>query len=131
MLKVQPAQMDALEAYLGDNSSVDPISLSCLDAEGRAIDLQVSGWMLDDAGLAEVVFAPDPGQRFRDREFEEGIEELEVFRKMMMRRENRILQLKSEVNRLLIDARKAPRYSIDSETADNRIHEITSKKKDI
>lgn len=128
LLKVQPAQMDALEAHLGDSSSGEPITLSCLDSEGQSIDLRVSGWMLDESGLAEVVFAPDTGLRFQDRDFEEGIEELEAFRKMMMRRENRILQLKSEVNRLLVDSRSAPRYSIDSETVDNRIHELTRRK---
>jgi hypothetical protein len=130
LLKAQTSQMDALEAHLRDSSPSGPIQLTCFNAEGRALDLFVSGRMMEPASLAELVFVADLGQFLNDHDLEERAEEMESFRKMMMRRETRILELKSEVNRLLVGSRSAPRYEIDSDTADNRIQELTHRKKE-
>ena len=97
LLKVQSAQMDALEAHLGDPDPVGPMALHCEDAEGRVLNLLVSGVLLEAGTVAELVLAPDPDQRLLDPDFEEEIQELESYRKMMMRREARLLELKSEV----------------------------------
>ena len=128
LLKAQTSQMDALEAHLSDSGASGPIPLTCFNAEGHALNVVVSGKMIGSAAQAELVFAPDPGQFLNDHELEERAEEMESFRKMMMRRENRILELKSEVNRLLAESRRAPRYEIDSDTVDNQIQKLMHQK---
>lgn len=128
LLKVKTAQMDALEAHLGDSSTSKSITLACIDSEGRALNLLVNGWVLEEGSVVELVFVPDVGEVSSDHEFAERAEEMEVFRKMMMRRESRILELKSEVNQLMIELRRAPTYEIDSATTDKRIQELTQQK---
>jgi hypothetical protein len=113
---------------LGDSSTSKSITLACIDSEGRALNLLVNGWVLEEGSVVELVFVPDVGEVSSDHEFAERAEEMEVFRKMMMRRESRILELKSEVNQLMIELRRAPSYEIDSATTDKRIQELTQQK---
>ncbi|MGC6455721.1 MAG: hypothetical protein ACON39_06190 [Coraliomargaritaceae bacterium] len=128
LLKVQSAQMDALEAHLGDSDPFGPMAFYCQDAEGRTLNLLVSGVLLEAGTVAELTLAPDPVLSQSNPDLEEEIQELESYRKMMMRREARLLELKSEVNQLLVESSQAPRYAIDMETGDDRIHELAHRK---
>ena len=52
-------------------------------------------------------------QKFRETELEDAIRDLERFNAVTLGRENRILELKAEVNTLLEQMKRKPRYSAD------------------
>lgn len=129
LLKVQPAQINALEAYLGDPAASGPMTLVCRGADGDAIELDISGIILEEDATAELVFARHLPARSHAEEREE-IEEFDLFRKMMMRREARILELKSEVNCLLLDKGDRIRYAVDANTSDHRLGDLEKNRLD-
>jgi hypothetical protein len=70
--------------------------------------------------LVEAAFFRIPRKTSKLANYERVMDDLERFKKGIVRRENRVLELKGEVNQLLKQARQSQRYQVDSMTDDSR-----------
>lgn len=124
-----------LEKVLGlDNSGlktfIDHIShgstslrqaIICRRVDGQSLGLFVSAYNLEGSTVVEAAFATAHVSDDSKTNVDEMAEELERIRGGMVGREERVLVLKSEVNQLLKELDKPPRYQVDERSDDTHI----------
>ena len=94
--------------------------LVCKHSSGRPVTLLISGRYMSHLHLVEAAFFRIPRKASKLADYERVMDDLERFKKGIVRRENRVLELKGEVNQLLKQARQPGRYQVDSLTDDSR-----------
>ena len=94
--------------------------LVCKQSDGESVKLLISGRYMPHLHLVEAAFFRVPRKATALAECERAMEDLERFKKGIVRRETRVLELKGEVNQLLAKARQPDRYQVDSATDDSR-----------
>ncbi|CAA6695118.1 MULTISPECIES: PAS domain-containing protein [unclassified Lentimonas] len=94
--------------------------LICKRADGKPAVLLITGRYMAHLHLVEATFYRLPRQAAELGEYERVMDDLERFKKGIVRREGRVLELKGEVNQLLKEAGKPVRYRVDSTTDDSR-----------
>jgi len=119
----------ALERFAEDvrmgGDSRAPV-LNCRTASGDKLRLLISGHLDKERNLIEAVLVPTLPKDGGKYEFDRALGDLERFRHGMARREQRILELKAEVNELLGQARRPARYQVDIRTEERRLAQIDS-----
>ncbi|MFP4069271.1 MAG: hypothetical protein ACOCVJ_02960 [Verrucomicrobiota bacterium] len=98
----------------------EPCELECVTATGDAVRLLVSGIYLKDRHVMEAAFLPTAVKKADAYDVDRALGDLERFRHGMARREQRILELKGEVNELLKNAGSPTRYRVDYRTKDTK-----------
>ena len=92
-------------------SSVKELKLELMSAEGFSTNAVISGQYFPDDHVVEAAFFVHPvNNAERMAELGAAQKDLERFRKGMVRREPRILELKEEVNEICRDVGLPPRY---------------------
>ena len=104
--------------------------LVCKQADGKPIKLLISGSYLPHLHSIEAALFRVTKKLNESTEFEKVMEDLERFRKGMVRRESRILELKGEVNRLLTGTGEPALYRVDDATDDSRFARMMEGKGD-
>ena len=104
--------------------------LVCKQADGKPIKLLISGCYLPHLHSIEAALFSVPKKTSESTEFEKVMEDLERFRKGIVRRESRILELKGDVNRLLTGAGEPVMYRVDDTTDDSRFARMMKGKGD-
>ena len=94
--------------------------LICKRSDGKPIVLLISGRYIPHLHLIEAAFFRLPRQAAELGEYERVMDDLERFKKGIVRREGRVLELKGEVNQLLREVGQPARYRVDSMTDDSR-----------
>jgi len=104
--------------------------IACKHVNGHSIKLLISGRYLPHLHLVEAAFSLVPRKLSSLADHERVMNDLERFKKGIVRRENRVLELKGEVNQLLNEVHQPARYQVDS-TTDNSVfvREALSSKK--
>jgi PAS domain-containing protein len=103
-------------------------ALECRRKDGQALPLVVSGFCPPGSSVVELALAQAGSGASNLLELEEKEGDLERFRRGMIRREFRILELKNEINTLCDELGKRRRYRIDSETRDALVEELMKEK---
>lgn len=98
-------------------------------SNGKSVTLLISGRYMPHLHLVEAAFYRVPRKASKLADYERVMDDLERFKKGIVRRENRVLELKGEVNQLLKQARQPARYQVDSLTDDSRFVQSTIKTK--
>lgn len=111
---------------LNENLSEAEAAVQAVSPNGSALRLRISGRKYVDREGAELVLFNLPNSAEELSERQEILNELERYSKGMLRRETRILELKTEVNQLLTGAGQAVRYRVDSENQETTIDSIAS-----
>jgi hypothetical protein len=93
--------------------------LVCKQSDGRPVTLLISGRYMPELHLVEAAFYRVPQRASKLADYERVMDDLERFKQGIVRRENRVLELKGEVNQLLQQARQSQRYQVDSMTDDS------------
>tara|TARA_B110000285_G_scaffold216571_1_gene263993 strand:+ start:2585 stop:3394 length:810 start_codon:yes stop_codon:yes gene_type:complete len=93
--------------------------LVCQQADGKPVQLLISGRYIPQLHLVEAAFFRLPRKTLADHE--RLIEDLERFKKGIVRREDRVLELKAQVNEILQQAGQPVRYQVDSNTDVTRL----------
>lgn len=130
LLKVESSRIELITERIRNGSSDRALPLICRSSQGREIEVRVSGVYLPIEHAVEVVLICHPDSFERHADHQETMDDLERFRKGMMRREKRILDLKAEVNKLLTDAEEAPRYEIDANTSDHKVRMMSTRREE-
>ena len=94
--------------------------LVCKRSDGKSVLLLISGRYMPHVHLIEAAFFRLPRKAADLGEYERVMDDLERFKKGIVRREGRVLELKGEVNQLLRETGQSPRYRVDSTTDDSR-----------
>jgi len=93
--------------------------LVCQQADGKPVQLLISWHYIPQHHLVEAIFSRLPQKTLG--EHERLIEDLERFKKGIVRREDRVLELKAQVNEILQQAGQPARYQVDSNTDVSRL----------
>ncbi|MDP4609700.1 MAG: hypothetical protein NWT02_00755 [Opitutales bacterium] len=80
----------------------------------------MSAYYLEESDRVEAAFFVSNLKVDEFEEIEQISDDLERFRKGMVRREERILELKAEVNELMAAAKESPRYRVDANSDDTK-----------
>ena len=99
--------------------------LVCKQSDGKPVTLLISGRYMPHLHLVEAAFFRMPRKVSTLADYERVMDDLERFKKGIVRRENRVLELKGEVNQLLKKASQPERYKVDSMTDDSRFVQNT------
>ena len=92
----------------------------CKRSDGKPVVLLITGRYIAHLHLVEAAFYRLPRKTAELGEYERVMDDLERFKKGILRREGRVLELKGEVNQLLKEAGQPVRYRVDSMTDDSR-----------
>jgi len=110
-----------LEVKVGPNG-VNRKNVAIVDYNDSELVCEVSAIYYDKAQLIELAFYLLPENRREGNTSNTGTrEEFDRFRRGLYRRETRILELKEEVNKILIKHNEKPRYKFDKRTNDSRM----------
>ena len=93
--------------------------IACKHVNGDSIKLLISGRYLPHLHLVEAAFSLVPRKLSSLADHERVMNDLERFKKGIVLRENRVLELKGEVNQLLNEVHQPARYQVDSMTDDS------------
>ena len=99
--------------------------LVCRQADGKSVGLLISGRYMPHLHLVEAAFFRLPRKAAELADYERVMGDLERFKKGIVRREGRVLELKGEVNQLLRQAGQPALYRVDSRTDDSRFVQQT------
>ena len=120
LLHLSPSMMEAIvsEAQLNDPNQ-KPHSLKLQDSEGNKLQVEVTLEYAKEQHMVEAAFFVYPSSSTQDdEEVDITSKDLDRFRRGMYRRETRIIELKEEVNEILKEAGKEPRYGFDRKLED-------------
>lgn len=128
VLGVDSAQLTSLVYQIKTGTIAVREQLVCQQADGKPVQLLISGRYLPQFHLVEAAFFRLPQKALHDHE--RLIEDLERFKKGIVRRESRVLELKAQVNEILQQAGQPVRYQVDSNTDVTRLvqQKFTTKK---
>ncbi len=120
VLGVGQSEVDGLLAHISNGSGGLREAIECKRSDGTPFHLFVSAYALEESNMIEAAFflANQDGSDRQD--VEQMVGDLERFRKGMIRREERILELKGEVNELLKESKQPVRYRVDDRSDDTR-----------
>ena len=130
LLQVEAARLEVVTEQIRGGTFYEDVPLVCKRVDGRVLECRVSGSYIPAEHAMEVVFVDTSAGSIRHLDLQETMDDLERFRKGMMRREKRILDLKAEVNQLLIESEQLPRYEIDANTADGKVRAMSTHRKE-
>ena len=91
--------------------------------DGESAKFLVSGHCINGTERIEATFLHVPWSSGEIRELERTVGDLERFRRGMVRREKRILELKGEVNSLLRRSGERARYQVDDQSDDSEFEQ--------
>lgn len=120
VLGVETAGLESLVGHISKGSRGLRQAIQCRRPDGKQIDLLMSAYYLEESDRIEAAFFVSNLKIDESEEFEQISGDLERFRKGMVRREERILELKAEVNELLAKAKESPRYRVDAHSDDTK-----------
>lgn len=121
ILGVAAIELEGLVARIRENRMRPSEVLACKFSDGRTVSVEVSGVYLDELRLVELMLVPaDREERQQASEQERVLGDMERVRRGMVQRENRILELKGEVNELLRQSQQPTRYKVDHLSDDTR-----------
>lgn len=121
LLHVSPTRIETIisEAQRG-SMATNTHHLIAEDSHGSQLPLEVSLEYFKEAHMVEAAFFVSPLNRGEDVEqVDIARKDLDRFRRGMYRRETRILELKEEVNEILKNSGREPRYKFDQKTEDS------------
>lgn len=120
LLRVSPSTIEAIVSDSKQGISREGSrTLQAEDAHGRQLMVEVTTKYYNESHMVEVAFFVAPLDECEEvEEVEIALKDLDRFRRGMYRRETRILELKEEMNQILKDAGKEPRYKFDQKTQD-------------
>lgn len=96
-----------------------PYKLKLQDTEANQIHVEVTLEYVKDKHMVEAAFFVNPNQAEDEvDEVDVTTQDLDRFRRGMYRREIRIIELKEEVNEILKEVGKEPRYGFDNKLKD-------------
>ncbi|MDA9260846.1 hypothetical protein N9P58_03155 [Puniceicoccaceae bacterium] len=119
VLGVDSSQLTSVVYQIKTGSVGVREELVCQQADGKPVQLLISGHYIPQLHLVEAVFFRLPRKTLGDHE--RLIEDLERFKKGIVRREDRVLELKAQVNEILQQAGQPVRYQVDSNTDVSRL----------
>ena len=119
VLGVDSSQLTSVVYQIKTGSVGVREELVCQQADGKPVQLLISGHYIPQLHLVEAVFFRLPRKTLGDHE--RLIEDLERFKKGIVRREDRVLELKAQVNEILQQAGQPARYQVDSNTDVSRL----------
>jgi len=119
VLGVDSAQLTNVVYQIKTSSAGVREQLACQQADGKPVQLLMSGYYIPQLHLIEASFVRLPRKALADQE--RLIEDLERFKKGIVRREDRVLELKAQVNEMLQQAGQPVRYQVDSNTDVSRL----------
>ncbi len=103
--------------------------LDCRRKDGRRVRLRVNGICRPGGNEVEMALVEMAVPMPEDEALKDKEGDLERFRQGMIRREFRILELKSEINSLCDEFEKPRRYRIDQDTRDVLVEELMREKR--
>ena len=120
LLKIPSARLETMVDRVHNESGTALEVLDCKNNSDEPIRLRMVARLIRELNSIEASFEPVAlGNEDRIR-MEETIADLERFRRGMVRREERILELKGEVNQLAREHGEAPRYRVDDRSEDSQ-----------
>ena len=128
LLGAEAMQLDSFVSQIRTGAMRVHEEFECKRADGKPLKFLISGCYLPHLDAIEAALYRQPIKTNGSRDVEQVTEDLERFRKGMVRREGRILELKGEVNRLLAGAGESVRYQVDDCTDDSRFARIINGK---
>lgn len=120
VLGVETADLESMVGHISKGSRGLRQPIQCRRQDGKYIDLLMSAYYLEESDRIEAAFFVANLEVEDSEDIEQISGDLERFRKGMVRREERILELKSEVNELLVEAQESPRYRVDANSDDTK-----------
>lgn len=124
LLGVDATQVERLTERIKHQDLREGTTLSCRRDGGDVLELTVSGRFAQDSYMIELSLVCSPDNFKKYAELQQMMDDLERFRKGMLRREKRIIDLKTEVNSLLVSNGTDPRYAITAATGPGRIADM-------
>ncbi|MGJ8649427.1 MAG: hypothetical protein ACSHX4_03610 [Opitutaceae bacterium] len=120
VLGVEAAGLESLVGHISKGSRGLRQAIQCRRPDGKQIDLLMSAYYLEESDRIEAAFFVSNPTVDVSEDIEQISGDLERFRKGMVRREERILELKAEVNELMAAAKESPRYRVDANSDDTK-----------
>lgn len=124
LLGIETIKIERLTERIKRNDLKAGITLSCQRVGGDVLELNVSGRFTQDNYMVELCLVCSPENFKKYTELQQMMDDLERFRKGMLRRERRIIDLKNEVNGLMAQNDQEPRYSVTSAAESGRIADM-------
>ncbi len=124
LLGIDASKLERLTERIKRNNLKQATSLSCRRVGGDVLDLNTTGRFFKDRYVVELCLVCSPDNFKRYAELQQMMEDLDRFRKGMLRREKRIIDLKNEVNGLLAMKGQAPRYAVTAAAETGRIADM-------
>lgn len=118
LLHVTPSSIESLVSEAQHNTQVQkPHHLKVQDYVGNGLPVEVTMEYYRDKHMVEAAFFANPDAPVEDsEEVDVSSKDLDRFRRGMYRRETRIIELKEEINEILKESGKEPRYGFDHRT---------------
>lgn len=118
VLGLEQGGLESLTSHISKGSSGLRRAMRCQCAEGESINLMMSAYYLEGSNMVEAAFFVPRSTSSVDKDQGQMASELERHRHGMIRREERILELKGDINRLLSDLNQPARFKVDDRTDD-------------
>jgi len=116
LLGVEATSLERVVDDIRSGVAKTPPVLECRPAVGTSLRVRVTGHYLEEDHLVEIAIQPIREPVAPAGEVDQAMADLERFRHGMARREQRILELKGEVNDLLKERGQSVRYKVDHRT---------------
>ncbi len=130
LLGVDSTDIERLTARIKRGEIKDSVTLSCRRTGGDVLELNASGRLIKERYMIELCLVCSPDNFKKYAELQQMMEDLERFRKGMLRREKRIIDLKNEVNGLLAVKGQEPRYAVTAAAESGRIADMLTELKE-
>lgn len=124
LLGTDPAVVRAMMVTIKKGDAGRHQILNCRLKDGETLEVSATGVYLSYEDAVEIILRPILKDKGATNDSPGLSADLERFRKGMVRRENRVLELKGEVNVLLKASGEPPRYRVDDKTSDNVLARI-------
>ena len=123
LLGVEPSVLERFVNRIRRGETALREALNVRLEDGESAKFLVAGHFIDGTRRIEASFLHVPWTSGEIRELERTVGDLERFRRGMVRREKRILELKGEVNHLLRRSGERARYQVDDQSDDSEFEQ--------
>lgn len=120
VLGLEQGGLESLTTHISQGSSGLRKAIRCRCSDGKSINLMMNAYYLEGANMVEATFFMPRSMSLVDEGKDQMAMELERIRNGMIRREERILELKGDINSLLLDSNQPKRFEVDDRTDDTR-----------